>query len=101
MAEELRVAPHVLAQVGTALADHGQALLDLQQACHTDADGAQPGWVGASAGALSGLLDGWTASSADHLGRIDQHAAGMHCAAAGFAELEHAGAAQPTGRSAP
>ncbi|QLL10445.1 hypothetical protein H0P51_23315 [Mycobacterium vicinigordonae] len=96
----MRAVPHALAQVGAALADHGQALLDLQQACHRDAEGAQRGWVGSSARALSGFLDGWLAASTDHCGRFDQHCAGMLCTAAVFEEMEQGNAALLAGRSA-
>lgn len=93
MAAELRANPDVLVQVGTALADHGQALLDLQRACHGDVDGAQPGWVGTSAGALAALLDRWAASSDAHTRRLGEHSVDMHRTAAGFAELEQHNAA--------
>src|SRR5450755_1638797 len=88
MAEELRASPDVLWQVGTQLANHGETLLALQRSCHGQADGAQAGWVGSSAGALSGLLDTWATASAAHLGRFGEHSGGMHFTAAESTEME-------------
>lgn len=88
MAAELRAIPNVLSQLGTELANHGQTLADLHQSCHRDADGAQPGWVGSSAGALSGLLDRWASTSAAHLARFGDHADGLKAAAVAFLEMD-------------
>ena len=88
MAHELRAIPDVLSHVGNELSNHGQSLLALQQSCHRDADGAQPGWVGSSAAALSGLLDRWVTASAGHHAQFGEHANGLRFAAAGFTALE-------------
>lgn len=100
MAEQLRAIPDELIRVGTALADHGQVLWNLQQVCHRDADGAQSGWVGSSATALSALLDHWAAASDVHIGRLGEHSVGLHVTAAGFAESEQHSAARLAGPSA-
>jgi uncharacterized protein YukE len=88
VAEELRAIPDVLCHIGNQLANHGETLHALQQSCHGQADGAQAGWVGSSAGALSGLLDSWATASAAHLGRFGEHSCGMHFAAVEFTEME-------------
>jgi uncharacterized protein YukE len=88
MAEELRAQPDVLSHVGTQLANHGETLLAVQQACHGVAEDAQSGWVGSSAGALLGLLDRWETSSTTHIGRFGEHSCGMHFAAVEFTEME-------------
>jgi hypothetical protein len=93
MAEELRAIPDVLSRAGNELANHGQSLLALQRSCHGDAESAQRGWVGSSAGALSGLLDRWAVASAAHIGRFGEHSCGMHFAAVGFTEMERRNAA--------
>ncbi|MDT5136517.1 MAG: hypothetical protein QOD58_779 [Mycobacterium sp.] len=93
MAQELRAIPDVLSHIGIELANHGQSLLSLQQSCHRDADGAQPGWVGSSAAALSGLLDRWATASYGHLARFGEHASDMRFAAAGFTALDQQNAA--------
>ena len=89
MAEELRAIPNVLSHVGNELANHGQSLLALQQSCHSEVEDARSGWVGSSAGALSGLLDRWATASTTHIGRFGEHSCGMHFAAVEFTGMEH------------
>ncbi|MEB3980272.1 hypothetical protein OQ968_03230 [Mycobacterium sp. 663a-19] len=93
MAEELRAQPDVLSHVGTQLANHGETLLAVQQACLGAAADAQSGWVGSSAGALSGLLDGWETAGTTHIGRFGEHSCGMHFAAVELTEMEQRTAA--------
>ncbi|ETW26195.1 hypothetical protein [Mycobacterium gastri] len=93
MMETLRVVPEVLTRVGYALANHGESLLVLHQSCHGAAEGARSGWVGSSAGALSGLLGSWETVSATHADRFGEHSCGMHLAAVGFAEMDQSNAA--------
>ena len=93
MADKLRVTPTALSQAGNDVANHGEDLLTRQQSCHGEAAGAQSGWVGASAGALSNLLDGWQTTSDAHLRRFGNHSCDMHFAAVGFAEMEDRNAA--------
>jgi uncharacterized protein YukE len=93
MADELRAQPDVLSHVGTQLANHGETLLAVQRACHGAAEDAQSGWVGSSAGALSGLLDRWETASTTHIGRFGEHSCGMHFAAVEFTEMEQRNAA--------
>jgi hypothetical protein len=93
MAETVRAIPEALYQVGYQLANHGESLLALQHSCHGAAEGAQSGWVGSSAGALSGLLDSWFMASDAHAERIGEHSCGMHLAAVGFAQMEERNAA--------
>lgn len=93
MAEELRAQPDMLSHVGTQLANHGETLLAVQRACHGAAADAQSGWVGSSAGALSGLLDRWETASTTHIGRFGDHSCGMHFAAAELTEMEQRNAA--------
>lgn len=88
MADELNAIPDLLSHVGNELATHGQSLLALHLTCHRDADDARSGWVGASAGALSELLDRWHAASAGHQARFGQHARGLSVAAARLSEME-------------
>jgi uncharacterized protein YukE len=88
MADKLRVNPTALSQAGNDVANHGEDLLARQQACHGEAGGAQSGWVGSSAGALSNLLDGWETTSDAHLRRFGKHSTDMHFAAVGFADTE-------------
>lgn len=93
MPHHLRVIPDLLARIGTQLADHGEALLASQQSCHSTAQDAQAGWVGASAHALSGLLERWATASTAHLAYFGEHSCGMHFAAAGFSRMEQRNAA--------
>ncbi|GAB3018280.1 WXG100 family type VII secretion target [Mycobacterium bourgelatii] len=93
MADALRVIPEVLSHVGTQLADHGDRLLAVHQLCLAQIEDAQAGWIGASAGALSALLDGWARAGSAHLDRFGRHSAGMQLAAAGFTELDQHNAA--------
>jgi uncharacterized protein YukE len=88
MADKLRVNPTALSQAGNDVANHGEDLLARQQSCHGEAAGAQSGWVGASAGALSNLLDGWQTTSDAHLRRFGKHSCDMHFAAVEFADME-------------
>lgn len=88
MAEQLRVIPDLLAQVGNELSNHAQWLLAWQMSCHSEAEDARSGWIGLSATALVGLLDTWATTSNAHTERLAVHAAGMHLAAEGFTELE-------------
>jgi hypothetical protein len=92
MPQQLRAIPDSLSRLGNELADHGEALLALQQSCHSAAEGTQPGWVGLSAQALSGLLDRWALASTTHIGRFGEHSCGMHFAAAGFSQMERGNA---------
>lgn len=93
MAETLRANPELLTQVGYALANHGESLLALHQSCHAEAEGAKSGWVGSSAGALSGLLGRWATAGATHADRFGEHSCGMHLATVGFAEMDQSNAA--------
>jgi uncharacterized protein YukE len=88
MADNLRVNPTALSSAGNAVADHGEELLARQQSSHGEAAAAQSGWVGASAGALSNLLDGWEKTSDAHLRRFGKHSCDMHFAAAEFTDME-------------
>ncbi|MCV6987120.1 hypothetical protein H7H78_17390 [Mycobacterium shinjukuense] len=89
----MRAIPEVLSQVGYELADHGESLLTSHHFCLGAAEGAQSGWVGSSAGALSGLLDSWAEASTAHADRFGDHSYGMYLAAVGFAEMEERNAA--------
>src|ERR1700722_6488777 len=81
MASELRVNPETLSRAANDVANHGESLLEAHQSAHGQASGAQSGWVGSSAGALSGLLDNWEKDTTAHVGRIGEHSCGMHFAA--------------------
>lgn len=84
MADELRVDPESLSHAANEVANHGESLLAVHRSCHGDAAAAQPGWVGSSAGALSGLLGRWQTATTVHVGRIGQHSCDMHFAVADF-----------------
>ena len=88
VADKLRVNPTALSAAGNDVANHGEDLLAHQQSCHGVAAGAQSGWVGASAWALSNLLDGWQATSDAHLRRFGKHSCDMHFAAVEFADSD-------------
>ncbi|WP_253869574.1 hypothetical protein [Mycobacterium sp. 1164966.3] len=88
MPQQLRATPDSLTRIGNQLADHGESLLALQLSCLGTAEEAHPGWVGSSALALSGLLDGWAMTSTAHIARFGEHSRGMHFAAAGFRQME-------------
>jgi uncharacterized protein YukE len=88
MADKLRVNPTALSLAGNDVANEGEDLLARQQSCHGEAAGAQSGWVGASAGALSNLLDGWQTTSDAHLRRFGKHSCDMHFAAVEFADMD-------------
>jgi uncharacterized protein YukE len=89
MADKLRVDPTALSHAGNEVADHGEDLLAHQQSCHGEAAGAQSGWVGSSAGALSSLLDGWETTSDAHFRRFGKHSTDMHFLAVDFADMEN------------
>ena len=89
MADKLRVDPTALSHAGNEVANHGENLLAHQQSCHGEAAGAQSGWVGSSAGALSSMLDGWEATSDAHLRRFGKHSTDMHFVAADFVNTEN------------
>jgi uncharacterized protein YukE len=93
MPQQLRAIPDALSRIGNELADHGESLLALQQSCQSDAQDAQPGWVGSSAHALSGLLERWAMASTTHIALFGEHSCGMHFAAAGFRRMEQGNAA--------
>lgn len=97
MAEELRVLPDLLGEVGAALESAGLALLEVQQGCQRAAESARSGWIGSSAGALSGLLDRWDAASIAQIGRFGVHSCAMYFAAAQFIALEGDSATVLTG----
>jgi uncharacterized protein YukE len=103
VADKLRVNPTALSQAGNDVANHGEDLLARQQSCHGEAAGAQSGWVGVSAGALSNLLDGWQTTTDAHLRRFGKHSCDMYFAAAEFADLEdrNAEAVRRAGEAAP
>jgi uncharacterized protein YukE len=84
MADKVWLKPEELTQAANDMADHGESLLAAHQASHGEASGAHAGWVGSSAGALSGLLDNWETATTDHVGRIGNHSCGMHFTAADF-----------------
>lgn len=93
MADQLRVNLEDLCRAGDAIAGHGETLHTMQQSCHSQAQQAQLGWVGSSARALSGLLDGWAVTSRTQLQHIGQHSADLHTAVARFLFLDDGGAA--------
>lgn len=97
MADELRVLPDLLSEVGAALESAGLALLEVQQGCQRAAEGARPGWIGSSAGALSGLLERWDAASIAQIGRFGAHSCAMYLAAAQFIALDRDSATVLTG----
>jgi uncharacterized protein YukE len=88
MADKVWVKPEELMQAANDMANHGESLLAAHQSSHAEASGAHSGWVGSSAGALSGLLDSWETATAEHVGRIGNHSCGMHFTAADFALKE-------------
>jgi uncharacterized protein YukE len=88
VADELRVNPEALCHAGNQIASRGETLHALQQSCHGEAQGAHPGWVGCSAGALSALLDSWATTSTAHVKRIGEQSCDMHFAAAEFTSME-------------
>lgn len=65
---------------------------------HQGADGrmvsASAGWRGSSAAALGAKIDSWAATSTVLLGRMSDHAQGLHGAAQGFSAMEDDNAAQ-------
>lgn len=88
VADKLRVNPEALSKAANDVANHGESLLAAHQSSHGQAVEAQSGWVGSSAGALSGVLDSWETTTTAHLGRIGEHSCGMHFAAADFTFME-------------
>ena len=73
---------------------------------HTSTDarmaGAEVGWQGTSAAAMSAKLASWTTTSATLLSRISDHSQGLHSTAAGFSthEEQSRAALQAVGQSA-
>jgi uncharacterized protein YukE len=86
--DEVRVNPEALCHAGNELAGRGETLHALQRSCQGEAEAAQSGWVGSSAAALSGLLDGWASTSTVHIRCIGEHSCDMHFAAADFFFME-------------
>lgn len=85
VADKLWVNPETLSKAANDVADHGESMLAAHQSSHGQAAEAQSGWVGSSAGALSGMLDSWETTTTAHLSRIGEQSCGMHFAAADFA----------------
>ncbi len=88
MADELRIDPDALGYAGTEIANHGEALRARHEASHDELRGSSSGWVGASAQALSVLLDAWMSASRTQLERIGRCSSDMHIAAAEFIFME-------------
>jgi uncharacterized protein YukE len=91
MADKVWLKPEQLSQAANDMADHGERLLTSHQSSHTQASGAHSGWVGSSAGALSGLLDRWEAAGTEHFNRIGNHSCDMHVTVAEFSFLDQRG----------
>lgn len=88
MAEKVWLKPQQLSQAANDMADHGETLLTSHQSTHGEASGAHSGWVGSSAGALSGLLDNWQTAATEHFAHIGNQSCDMHVNVAEFTFLE-------------
>ncbi|HEX7321871.1 MAG TPA: WXG100 family type VII secretion target [Mycobacterium sp.] len=88
MEGRFRVNPETLTSAANEISNHGETLHALHQSCHNTAVEAHAGWVGSSAGALSGLLDGWEATSTAHLQRVGAQSSDMRAATAEFYFME-------------
>lgn len=97
MTDELRVSPEQLRTAGDQISRHGETLAAVAQSCHDRAQGGQGGWVGRSAIALAGLLDGWATIGRVQCQRIGEQARALHEAAVAFAAAEQGGAARLAG----
>jgi uncharacterized protein YukE len=91
MADKVWLKPEQVSQAANDMADHGETLLTSHQSSHGQASDAHSGWVGSSAGALSGLLDSWQTAGTEHFNRIGNHSCDMHVTAAEFTFLDQAG----------
>ena len=91
MADKVWLKPEQVSQAANDMADHGETLLTSHQSSHSEASGAHSGWVGSSAGALSGLLDSWETTGTEHFHRIGKHSCDMHVTVAEFTFLDQRG----------
>ncbi|MCX2929872.1 WXG100 family type VII secretion target [Mycobacterium sp. CVI_P3] len=84
----LRVNVEDLVAAGSSVAGHGEDVAMKHAAADGRVAAAQVGWQGASARALAGLSERWTATTGALLSRLGDHALGLHASAQGFAEME-------------
>ncbi|WP_445169308.1 WXG100 family type VII secretion target [Mycolicibacterium sp. Dal123E01] len=84
----LRVNVEHLAASGVAVTGHGEDVATEHAAAATRIDAAQGGWQGTSALAMTVLSEQWVATTSTLVGRLSDHAQGLHTSAQGFAEME-------------
>ncbi|WP_431240432.1 WXG100 family type VII secretion target [Mycolicibacterium aichiense] len=71
-----------------AVTGEGEDLAAAHQGSDARMAAASTGWRGASAAALSAKMDTWATTSTVLLGRMSDHAQGLHGAAQGFSSNE-------------
>lgn len=77
-----------LVAAGVAVTGHGEDVATRHASADSRIDGAQAGWQGLSAAAMTARSQGWLATTAALLSRLSDHAQGLHTSAEGFAEME-------------
>lgn len=84
----------------------GEELLDAHQQSQSASENAQHGWVGASHGALTGMLEQWSTVTGAHTNRFVGHVDSLNDSAGTFCEMtkshvDAVAAVYPKGTSTP
>lgn len=87
---------------GVAVTGHGEDMAAKHCAADSRIDGAQGGWQGRSAAAMTTRMAAWSATTTTLLTRLSDHAQGLHTSARCFCEMEqrHADALTEPGAAA-
>ena len=92
MAGELNVDPESLHRASGNIQNHGEFMIGVHHESLGESEAAQTGWVGGSAGALSGMLTTWSEVTTDHATRLSNHVTGLHTSATVFSEMDRTNA---------
>lgn len=84
----LRVNVDDLTASGTLVSGHGETMATEHAAADGRIAGAQSGWQGVSAAALTAKSAAWSATTGALLTRMSDHAQGLHTGAQAYAEGE-------------
>jgi uncharacterized protein YukE len=84
----LRVQIDDVVSSAVAVTGEGEDLASAHQGSDARMSAASSGWRGSSAAALGEKMDTWAATSTVLLGRMSDHAQGLHGAAQGFSDNE-------------
>lgn len=86
--ENLEIVPDEVFHAATVGRRHHEQLAGTYASTQSQGWDAQPGWVGQSGAALSGLLDRWQSHAADHHRMLNDHHDGLCTAAMAFTDMD-------------